>query len=97
MPHMTKWMFGLMVLPLILTACQAKQEGMKESQRNAIADSIVGVRMEDVNRQALEDLDRRIAIEVKAKADSIVLSKQNLQKENAAPADNTLPNDIPVP
>jgi hypothetical protein len=94
---MSKWMFGLVLLPLLLTACQAKQERMKQSQRNAIVDSIIGSKMQEVNRQAMEDLDRRMAIEVKAKADSIVLSKQDTLKKDAAPPDNTLPNNIPVP
>lgn len=57
---------------LILTSCQPRQETIAESRRDAIVDSLVALRMEEITRLATEDLDRRRAIEVKAKADSIV-------------------------
>ncbi|XZF16079.1 hypothetical protein ACTHGU_08065 [Chitinophagaceae bacterium MMS25-I14] len=47
---------------------------MSESEMHAKVDSIVGSKIEEMNRQAMEDLDHRLAIEVKAKADSIVQS-----------------------
>jgi hypothetical protein len=94
---MNNGIFGLLLLSLFLTACQAREKGMKESEREAIIDSIVGMRVEEVNRQAMEDLDRRMSIDVKAKADSIVLSRQNPVKGKAAPPDNTIPNNLPIP
>ena len=57
---------------LSLVACQPKQKTITESRKHAVIDSMVAVRMEEVIKQAAEDLDRRRSIEVKAKADSIV-------------------------
>ena len=55
-----------------LSACQQKEHVMTESERQAKVDSLVGTKMEEINRLAMEDLDHRMSIEVKAKADSIV-------------------------
>jgi hypothetical protein len=64
------------ILLILIGSCQADNKTIKESERDAMIDSLVGIRMEEVNRQAMEDLDRRRSIEIKAKADSIVSSKQ---------------------
>lgn len=64
------------ILPVLIlmvcTGCKAKVQAVSESQKHAKVDSIVGTRLDDLNRLAMEDLDRRKSIEVKAKADSIV-------------------------
>jgi len=39
---------------------------------NAMADSIVQLKMEQLRREAKEDLDRRLPIEIKPKIDSIL-------------------------
>lgn len=57
---------------LLLGACKEEQEELTPSAINAKVDSLVGARMEELNVQAMEDLDRRMSIEVKVKADSIV-------------------------
>ena len=57
---------------MILGACKNKEEGFTQSEIDAKVDSLVGLKMEEINRLAMEDLDRRMSIEVKAKADSIV-------------------------
>lgn len=57
---------------MALSACKGKEEAISRSEIEAKVDSLVGSKMEEINRQAMEDLDRRMAIEVKAKADSIV-------------------------
>jgi hypothetical protein len=51
---------------------EAKQQAITESQAQAKIDSIYGEKKNEVFMQAMEDLDRRISIEVKPKADSIV-------------------------
>jgi hypothetical protein len=80
-----------------LLSCQAKQDGMEASRKDAIIDSIVGSRMEEINRQAMEDLDRRKSIEVKAKADSIVAASITpstpTHPKHPAPADHTMPEN----
>jgi hypothetical protein len=69
-----------------MAACST-QEGKKMSQNeiNAKVDSIVGTRIEELNNQAMEDLDRRMSIEVKAKADSIVQAYEQSQQPAANP------------
>lgn len=49
---------------------------MDESAVQAKADSTVGARLDELNMQATEDLDRRVAIEVKPKADSIIEARK---------------------
>ena len=61
---------------IVLGACKNdKQKALTESMMHAKTDSIVGVKMQELNQQSMEDLDHRMAIEVKAKADSIVAAK----------------------
>jgi len=62
----------LAILLMSVVACNTNQQTIQESQRDAIIDSMVALRMEDITKQAAEDLDKRRAIEVKAKADSIL-------------------------
>lgn len=56
----------------LLASCQAEQKPMTQNEIDAKVDSLVGIKIEELNRQAMEDFDRRKTIEVKAKADSIV-------------------------
>ncbi len=69
---MKKSTAGIVAAVVLLGACKMKNEAMTRSQIQAKVDSLVGIRMNEINQQAMEDLDRRMAIEVKAKADSIV-------------------------
>lgn len=55
-----------------MASCGNKETAMTENEKNAKIDSLVGVRTEEVMQQSSEDLDRRMTIEVKQKADSIV-------------------------
>ncbi len=55
-----------------LASCQHKETVMSAKDIKMKADSVVRTRMEELNRQAVEDLDKRRSIEVKTKADSIV-------------------------
>ena len=48
---------------------------LEEAAVNAKIDSLVGLRMEEATRRAAEDLERRQAIEVKVKADSILAAR----------------------
>jgi hypothetical protein len=57
---------------VFVSSCKSKNEGITRSEMNAKIDSLVGIRVMEINQQAMEDLDRRKAIEVKVKADSIV-------------------------
>ena len=57
---------------LLFAGCKEKNTELSPSAIQAKVDSLVGIRMEELNNQAMDDLDRRMSIEVKAKADSIV-------------------------
>jgi len=63
---------GITLLALLASCAKEKEQKMMQSEINAKVDSIVGTRIDELNRQAMEDLDRRKSIEVKAKTDSIV-------------------------
>lgn len=75
----------------MISSCGTNQQTIKESERDAIIDSMVAQRMEEITRQAVEDLDRRRSIEVKAKADSIVTAKDSLQASSGNASKPTLP------
>ena len=58
---------------VLMASCAGEQpKGMTENEYNVKVDSLVGEKMNDLFMQAMEDRDRRISIEVKPKADSIV-------------------------
>lgn len=73
-----------MIILLSLAACQPKPEVHDENWMQAQVDSIVGSRMEEINRQAQEDLDQRMAIVVRQKADSIIAARQAASKPDSA-------------
>lgn len=67
--------YRLALITLVLAgavSCKNKTEAISRSQMNAKVDSLVAIKLQEVNAQAMEDLDRRMAIEVKAKTDSLV-------------------------
>ena len=80
---------AIIALAFIFASCGNKEKQMSDSERQARVDSLVGIRLEEINRQAMEDRDRRMSIEVKAKADSIV--------QAGTMPDNTVPNNLPQP
>lgn len=73
---MKKLLFPAAIAILMFTACnETAAPAMDEATMQAKVDSTVGTRLEELNQQATEDLDRRMAIEVKPKADSIVAAR----------------------
>lgn len=75
------------------SACQEKQKTLTNKEIKAKADSIFATRVEYLNKQAAEDLDRRSAIEVKAKADSIVEAYKAAHPEQVAQPIQTMQPD----
>lgn len=57
---------------LLLSACGNKEDVHTAASDQATIDSLVAQRLEEINLKAMEDLDYRLSIEVKQKADSIV-------------------------
>lgn len=71
---------------ITMTSCSQKVNNNDETTIHARADSVVGVRMMETNQQAMEDLEKRMAIEVKAKADSIVVVARGMAVPQASPS-----------
>lgn len=63
------------IATVFFAACNNAAPQMDEATIQAKVDSTVGTKLEELNTQAGEDLDRRMAIEVKPKADSIVAAR----------------------
>jgi len=81
---MKRSFLALLLVPFLLAACSDKQKELSETEIKAKVDSLVGAKMEELNRQSMEDLDRRLSIEVKAKADSIVQARMNHTPKDTA-------------
>jgi gamma-glutamyl-gamma-aminobutyrate hydrolase PuuD len=67
----------LIILLAGLASCTTKEKQWSQAEINAKVDSAVSVRTADMHKQAMEDLDSRLAIEVKAKADSIIQAHES--------------------
>jgi len=65
----------LLAAAFILASCKDRQRALTETQIKAKVDSLVGIKVQELATQSAEDLDRRMSIEVKAKADSIVQAR----------------------
>lgn len=78
------------LLPLAFLALAACNQDNEHSETfvQAKVDSIVGARMEEINRRAMEDLDQRMTIEVKQKADSIINARRAALSGTTAPTDS---------
>lgn len=87
-----------MATGIVLTSCSDRQKALTQSEINAKVDSLVGVKVQELARQSAEDLDRRMSIEVKAKADSIVqVRTTGAPAPTAAPATTTTTVAPPQP
>lgn len=62
----------LFISLFLLSSCTPQVKRVSDKEVAAKADSIVRQRQADIKKAAADDLEKRMAIEVKAKADSIV-------------------------
>lgn len=70
-------LFPAVIATLAFASCGEKAAPvMDDATIQVKVDSTVGTKLEELNQQATEDLDRRLAIEVKPKADSIVAARK---------------------
>lgn len=75
----------LVFLVAALASCTTKEKQWSQAEIRAKVDSAVNARAAELKKQAVEDLDSRLTIEVKAKADSIVQAhEQKLAKDTLA-------------
>lgn len=75
--NMKKLIIPAAVLFLAASCTQENKPVMSESDMQRKTDSLAAEKMNGMVEQANEELDRRIAIEVKPKADSIVAAAKN--------------------
>ncbi|MCB9047062.1 MAG: hypothetical protein H6550_13090 [Chitinophagales bacterium] len=74
---MKKLLFPAVFATVLFAACNNNAPApMDDNAIQAKADSIVGTKLDELNKMATEDLDRRAAIEVKPMADSIVAARK---------------------
>lgn len=64
---------------LLLASCQSKEKNLTLQQVNHLSDSLTAVYYQELKAKSAEDLDRRIAIELKPIVDSIVKSYDDKQ------------------
>jgi len=85
--------FGLLLFGvLFFSACQKKSELLTRQQLEHRSDSLTAIMFEVLQKQAKEDLDSRIAIEVKPKVDSIL---QHRMSPSVPPPSSIEPVDHP--
>ena len=79
---MKKLLIVLMIISVGMGSCSKEQRPLTKKQEQAIVkasvDSIMTARNKVIDSQAKVDLDHRIAIEVKVKADSILSAKAKI-------------------
>lgn len=68
----TRWLLPVL-LAMALSAC-SREKQYSDADVRANIDSQVKERTAEIQQRATEDLDRRKAVEVKPKADSIILA-----------------------
>lgn len=74
---MKKILFPAAFATILLASCQNNAApAMDEATMQNKVDSTVGEKLDELTMQANEDLDRRMAIEVKPKADSIIEARK---------------------
>jgi predicted metalloprotease len=81
---------------IALSACGKKERELTPRQVKAKADSIVRSRMDKLKREAKEDLDKRMPIELKPKIDSILKVSHEPQPVPVFPEDNVGLDDTDV-
>jgi predicted small lipoprotein YifL len=92
-----KHIITLGVALLTLNACGKKEKELTPQQVRAKADSIVQSKMDKLKRQAKEDLDKRLPIELKPKIDSILKVSREPQPVPVFPEDNIGLDDTGTP
>jgi hypothetical protein len=89
---------ALLFVPLVISACgSGKEKALTDNEIKQKVDSLVGVKVEALNRQSMEDLDRRLSIEVKQKADSMVQARMaGIHPDTTQPAANNTTKPTPA-
>jgi len=83
-----KFIITLLFLTLIFVACGKQEKVYTPAQINQIADSIYKIKVKKLQKQAKDDYDRRLSIELKPKVDSILKNGLSEQPVPVFPDDN---------
>ncbi len=89
--------FAAITALFLFASCSQKENNNTETSIHARADSAIGVQMQEINQRAMDDLEKRMAIEVKAKADSIVAARKGGLPAARKDSMSTRPNTPPPP
>lgn len=85
-------------LAAAISGCKKPDPTKTDSYVHSKIDSLVGVRIIEENQHAMETLEQRMTIEVKAKADSIVAAHRAAEaKRDSAAAAQSAPAPSPMP
>ena len=76
-PDMKKTLLALIILSVGFTACNKEPVPLTKIQIQQKIDSITAYRIKELDEMARRDLEHRIKIEVKVKADSIIRAAQH--------------------
>lgn len=81
---MKRYPLFIICLFITATACNTKVKKVSEKEIAARADSIIKNSVPAIDSQAMDDLEKRVTIEVKAKADSIVAARKQPARPDTA-------------
>lgn len=84
-----KLILTLLIVVSLLASCGKTEKPLSPKQINQIADSIYRSKLKNLQKQAKEDYERRMPIELKPKIDSILKNKLQEQPVPLFPDDNT--------
>lgn len=81
---MKKTLLAIVIFATGFSACNKDPQPLTTAQINQKIDSIVASRVKELDAQSQQDLEHRIKIEVKVKADSIVNALQHKTTDSVA-------------
>lgn len=84
----------IIFISVAFLACGKKEKELTPKQIQARADSIYRSKLDKLKRQAKEDLERRLPIELKPKVDSIRNISHNVEAVPVFPEDDHVPATI---
>jgi len=81
--HMKKIILAIGVISLGMASCNKEPQPLTKTEIKQKVDSIATARIKELDIQAQKDLEYRITIEVKVKADSILNAKMQPKKQDS--------------
>ncbi len=82
---MTKQINIIILFSLIFVSCNKTTPILSKKEINKKVDSIVNIRIKEIDKESERDLEHRIKIELKVKADSIINARNNKTIKDTIP------------